>query len=103
MNVKPISFVSIPDAFNSECRIIGAKFRVADLDKTGKTFGAWTDFVAIPFNSHNALLEACKKAYLLLDAENNHGMGKRTDALSYEVYQDLEQAIAKAEGKIPWA
>lgn len=47
-------------------------------------------------NNHEALLEACRRAYLLLDAENNHGMGKRTDALSYEVYKDLEQAIANA-------
>lgn len=47
---------------------------------------------------NEALLEACRRAYLLLDSDNNHGMGKRTDALSYEVYQDLEQAIKQAEG-----
>jgi hypothetical protein len=57
------------------------------------------EFIVRAVNAHEDLVNASERAMLFLESENNHGEGKRIDKLSYEVYMDLKQALAKAEGK----
>lgn len=92
--LRPYSFVNEPYSNKSgDYRIIGAKFRVEDLETAGISVLS-TNIISIPLLSHNALVEALKGLI------NEHYASQYAPGpVRKKLWDNAKQALALAEGK----
>jgi len=94
--IKPISFISFPcPDGDPSIRVIGAKYKIDDLDRSGVTFGLWTDFIKIPLKAHDVLAGTC----LELRDELCKPLADRRGIMWF--LERLDKALEAAKGNIP--